>query len=215
MPSTGKVTHTTTRHKHLGPPPRNKIAHKNCRGPMQTRPAQRAGQTRMRKTLLALVMTALALTPAAPIAQTAQPEIGPETGLPLPRYVSLKTSGGRARRGPSTSHRVDWVFEHRNQPLRITGEFEHWRRVEDFEGEGGWVHYSQLSGVRTVMVRHDMAPMLSRPQLSAPEVALLETGVVAHIMECVPDWCRLSIDGTRGWVDRAALWGLHPDEVLD
>ena len=91
-------------------------------------------------------------------------------------------------------------------PLRVTAEFEHWRRIEDVEGQGGWVHYTQLSGVRTVLVMQDMAPMLSRPMDNAPEVALLEAGVVGRIMECAPVWCRLNIEGTRGWVNRAALW---------
>lgn len=162
-----------------------------------------------------MALVTLGLTPVSTMAQTEQPQVGTETGLPLPRYVSLKISSGRARRGPSTAHRVDWVFARRGMPLRVTGEFENWRRVEDSEGEGGWMHYSALSGVRTVLVSRDMTPMLSRPQLEAPQVAILETGVVAHIMECVTDWCRLSIDGTRGWADRSALWGIDPGEVLD
>ena len=120
-----------------------------------------------------------------------------------------------ARRGPSRSHRLDWVYTARGLPVRVTGEFEHWRRVEDSEGFGGWVHYSQLSGVRTVLVMQDMAPLRSRPMDNAPEVALLESGVVARIVECAPVWCRLNLDGTRGWVLRDALWGLEPDEVLD
>lgn len=148
-------------------------------------------------------------------ARTTAPSVGPETGLPLPRYVSLKTSAGRARRGPSDSHRVDWVFTRRDLPLRVTGEFEHWRRVEDSEGEGGWVHYSLLSGVRTVLVQRDMTPMRARPQPGAPEVAYLEAGVVARILQCAPEWCRLGADGQRGWVERAALWGLDPGETLN
>ena len=100
-------------------------------------------------------------------------------------------------------------------PLRVTAEFDNWRRVEDADGEGGWIHYSQLSGVRTVLITQDMAVMRSRPQPDAPEVARLESGVIAHIMECAPGWCRLSIDGTRGWVDRAAFWGVDPGEILN
>ena len=53
---------------------------------------------------------------------------------------------------PGLTHRVDWVFTRAGMPLKITAEYENWRRVEDFEGAGGWVHYSLLSGVRTVMV---------------------------------------------------------------
>lgn len=151
---------------------------------------------------------------AAQAAQPAQTR-GPETGLPLPRFVSLKTSEGRARRGPARTHRVDWEFVRRDMPLRVTAEFEHWRRVEDHEGHGGWMHYTLLSGVRTALVMQDMAPMRSRPAANAPEVALLEHGVIARILSCQADWCRLGVDGHRGWVARGALWGVDPQEVLD
>ena len=79
------------------------------------------------------------------------PNRGPVTNLPLPRYVSLKGGEGNARRGPSLSHRIDWVFRHPGMPLRVVAEFGHWRRVEDQDGAGGWVHYSLLSGVRTAI----------------------------------------------------------------
>lgn len=142
-------------------------------------------------------------------------ERGPETGLPLPRYVSLKSSEGRARRGPNRSHRVDWIYTLRDMPLRVTAEFEHWRRVEDHEGQGGWMHYSLLSGVRTALVMVDMTAMRSQPRDGASEVAHLERGVVARIMSCEPQWCRIRADNTRGWVPRDALWGIDPQEVLD
>ena len=72
---------------------------------------------------------------------------GPVTNLPLPRFVSLKASEANVRRGPSLDHRIDWVFRHRDMPLRVTAEFGHWRRVEDNEGQGGWIYYTLLSGV--------------------------------------------------------------------
>ena len=140
---------------------------------------------------------------------------GPETGLPLPRYVSLKTSEGRARRGPSRDHRVDWHFTRRDMPLRVTAEFEHWRRVEDAEGQGGWMHHSLLSGVRTALVMTDLSPMRARAYDSAAEVALLERGVIARILECQPEWCRLRVEGHRGWVQRSALWGVDAHEMRD
>lgn len=174
----------------------------------------------MRETPLALLAAiigalTIGLHPVEGRAQSAQPAVGASSGLPLPRFVSLKTSEARARRGPSLTHRVDWVYTRRNLPLRVTGEYEHWRRIEDAEGQGGWIYYTLLSGTRTVVVQQDLVAMRSRPQPHAPEVARLEAGVVAHIVECAPAWCRLSVDGSRGWVDRAALWGLDPDEVLD
>ena len=79
-------------------------------------------------------------------------DIGPITNLPLPRFVSLKASEGNVRRGPSLTHRIDWVFQRRDMPLKVTAEHGHWRRVEDRDGMGGWIHYSLLSGTRTVVV---------------------------------------------------------------
>ena len=143
------------------------------------------------------------------------PTLGPETNLPLPRYVSLKTSEGNVRRGPSLSHRIDWVFVREDMPLQITAEYGNWRRVVDREGLGGWVHYSLLSGSRTVIVDQDMLPLRSRPEPDAPEVALLETGVIARLGQCQIDWCRLTAGGYRGWAPKTALWGVGPDEILE
>ena len=143
------------------------------------------------------------------------PGIGPETNLPLPRFVSLKTDEGNVRRGPSLSHRIDWVFTREDMPLQVTAEYGHWRRVIDREGLGGWVHYSLLSGTRTVIVDQDMLPLLTRPEPDANVNALLELGVIARLHECEPDWCRISAGGYRGWVRKTAVWGVGPDEVLD
>ncbi len=140
--------------------------------------------------------------------------IGPETNLPLPRYVSLKAAEGNVRRGPSLSHRIDWVFVRRGMPLRVTAEYGHWRRVVDRDGLGGWVHYSLLSGARTVIVDARM-PIRSRPDAAAPETAILSPGVIARIDRCERDWCRLSARGYRGWAPKGAYWGVGADEVLD
>ncbi|MEM1352796.1 MAG: SH3 domain-containing protein, partial [Pseudomonadota bacterium] len=70
---------------------------------------------------------------------------GPVTNLPLPRYVSMKATEANIRRGPSLTHRIDWVFKLRDMPLRVTAEHGHWRRVEDPDGQGGWIHYSLIS----------------------------------------------------------------------
>ena len=143
------------------------------------------------------------------------PGRGSVTTLPLPRYVSLKTSEGNARRGPGLTHRIDWVFTRTGMPLRITAEFEHWRRVEDAEGVGGWVHYSLLSGVRTALVLLDMAEFRTLPDLNAPVVFQTEIGVIGRILHCEPGWCRMSVEGERGWVQSTALWGVGPDEIIE
>ena len=142
-------------------------------------------------------------------------ERGKETKLPIPRFVSLKAEEGNARRGPSLSHRIDWVFKRRNMPLRVTGEHGHWRRVQDRDGQGGWVHYSLLTGVRHVIVEADLTPMRVKPGTEAEVNAYAEAGVVARLGKCSAAWCRINAGGNRGWVEKSALWGVKPDEIRD
>lgn len=160
---------------------------------------------------------ALAETPASPpvVAAAAEQVRGEITNLPLPRFVSLKTSEGNARRGPGLTHRIDWVFTRPDMPLRITAEHENWRRVEDAEGAGGWVHYALLSGVRTVLITAPIADFHANPDNDSMVVLRAEDGVVAHVLECTPEWCRLSIDGQKGWVRKVAFWGVDPDEIIE
>lgn len=144
-----------------------------------------------------------------------QSDRGPVTNLPMPRFVSLKANEANVRRGPSLSHRIDWVFMRRDMPLRVIGEYSNWRRVVDREGMGGWVHYSLLSGNRTVIVDSDLLVLRSQPNPEANEVAMLELGVIADLGECNLDWCRLRAGGYRGWAEKSALFGVAADELRD
>lgn len=162
------------------------------------------------------VLLSFAVTVAILLAGTAQAEMrGQVTNLPIPRYVSLKASEGNVRRGPSLTHKIDWVFTRRDMPLRVTGEFGHWRRVQDRDGQGGWIHYTLLSGVRTVIVDRDLTAMHLKPDATAPVNAYAEAGVVARLGACVSGWCRISADGQRGWAPTESLWGVAPGELRD
>ena len=142
-------------------------------------------------------------------------DIGCVTNMPLPRFVSLKGDEGNARRGPGLTHRIDWVFTRAGMPLKITAEYENWRRVEDVEGAGGWVHYALLSSARTALVTQDMAELRNDPDTSATVIAQAELGVVGRILECNPGWCRLSIDGQRRRVLKSSIWGVNADEIIE
>jgi SH3-like domain-containing protein len=160
-----------------------------------------------------IVAVAVAVTCAS--AAFSEQRRGPVTNLPLPRYVSLKATKANVRRGPSLTHRIDWIFKRRDMPLVITAEHGHWRRVQDRDGAGGWVHYSLLSGSRTVIVEADMLPLNIRPAPDTPMTAQLELGVVAHLEKCAVDWCRITAGGYRGWARKTDIWGVGADEIRD
>ena len=143
------------------------------------------------------------------------PGKGAVTNLPLPRFVTLKSGDGNARRGPGLTHRIDWVFVKSGMPLRLTAEYENWRRVEDAEGFGGWVHYSLLSGTRSVLISQDMAEFRHIADPASEVVFQAERGVLGRLLECSVDWCRVTTNGEKGWILKTALWGVNPDEILE
>ena len=84
------------------------------------------------------------------VGETQRP-VGP-SGLPIPRFVSLKAEKVNVRRGPSSDHPVAWVFQRKGLPVEIVAEFENWRRVRDSDGEEGWILQNMLSGKRTAVI---------------------------------------------------------------
>lgn len=137
--------------------------------------------------------------------------LGPITGLPMPRFVSMKAVEGYARRGPSSTHRIDWVFKRRNMPLLLVDEYGQWRRVQDQEGAGGWMHFSLLSGNRSVIVQPETLELHRSPSRDARVSARLAEGVVAWLGECQDGWCEVEVQGAEGWAEQMALWGVMPE----
>ncbi len=171
---------------------------------------------------LALVLTIalLALSAAAPSPANAQSgaAVG-KSGLPVPRFVSLKASRVNVRVGPGQDYRVAWVFTRPGLPIEIIQEFDTWRRVRDSDGSVGWIFHSLLSGKRTGVVtpwgREEPTPIFARPGASVTVAAYLEPGVVAEVERCQDSWCRVSGRRFDGWIQQERLWGVYPDETID
>jgi SH3-like domain-containing protein len=177
----------------------------------------------MRKTVLAIALTALSLGPA--LAQ--EPPGGRRgTGLPVPRYVSLKTDRVNLREGPSKDNRTAWVYQRAGLPVEIVAEYETWRRIRDSEGTEGWVLHSLLSGRRTALVmpwaKDQTAPiaLLAEAGDGSGTVARLQPGVIVNVKSCTSTWCRVVvvIDNARdvdGYIHQDKLWGVYPDEKVE
>ena len=133
----------------------------------------------------------------------------------VPYWATIDTTELNMRVGPSREYRIDWVYKRRGMPLEVTAEYGHWRRVRDVDGAGGWVHYSLISGVRTVLVEEDMLELHSRPGDNMPVEAKLAVGVIAKLGDCTVDWCEISAGGYEGWAHKAALWGVDAEETRD
>jgi len=160
------------------------------------------------------ILSVVATLVFAGFATAQQASEGQVTGLPTPRFISMKSSSANVRRGPSTSNQVDWVLRHRGTPLVVLAEYQEWFRIEDVDGEGGWVHTKLLSQRRTVLVQEDLLALRATPSNSARKLARLEAGVVLRLVGCQPSWCEASIEGLTGWLPKTGIWGVLPEDVF-
>jgi SH3-like domain-containing protein len=148
------------------------------------------------------------------------PSTGSVSGLPIPRFASLRSDQVNMRVGPNTTFPIEWTFQRRDLPVMIVGEFQVWRRIRDVDGAEGWVHQSTLAGRRTVLVKPagaaDEIVLRRRGEDGASPVARMRPGVIARIRECEPTsaWCEVQVQGMRGFIKRAEVWGLLPDEEV-
>jgi SH3-like domain-containing protein len=167
----------------------------------------------IRVALAALLLAALAAGTARAGADV------PSSGLPVPRFVSLKTDRVNVRGGPDKDHDVAWIYTRIGWPVEIIGESDNWRRIRDSDGSQGWVYHSMLSGKRTAAVqlksKTDLAPLHAKPDAASPVTAQLQPGVLGALKRCTGSWCRLVGDGFDGWIEQNHLWGVYPDEKIE
>ena len=168
---------------------------------------------------LALFLAMSGLFASGTPAHATQALVGIETGLPLPRFVSLKAGQVNVRVGPSRSHPVLWEYQRKGMPVEVIAEFEHWRRIRDADGDIGWIFHSLLDGRRKALVlpTADGEPLMlyALPTDNSEIAAAAEPGVVAKLEACRDDWCRISAGGYAGWTVKDTLWGTYPEDSFE
>lgn len=159
----------------------------------------------------AATQTAETIEAASPVA-----EKGADSGLPLPRFVSLAADKVNARTGPGSRYPIAWQYQRRGLPVEVVAEYEYWRRIRDHDGTETWVHKNLTSGKRFAVVDGTVRSLFKKPDSAADVLLTAEPGVMARLRKC-PDlaWCQVEIAGTKGWIPRSHLWGLYPSETFD
>jgi SH3-like domain-containing protein len=137
------------------------------------------------------------------------------SGLPIPRFASLRSDEVNVRTGPGTRYPVDWVFKRKAMPVEIVAEYENWRKIRDWQGASGWVHQSLLTGKRSFIVPSKVVSLHRTPALAAEVVAKLDPEVTGEIQSCSGDWCRVKVSGMSGWLERSDLWGVYKSEPIN
>ena len=136
------------------------------------------------------------------------------SGLPVPRFVTLKSDDVNMRAGPGTEYPVLWHYRKEGLPLRVEAEFGVWRKVVDHDGTTGWMHHSVVSLKRLALVTASSARIHAEPDDATALVAVAERNALLELQSCPTQWCRVNAGEVRGWVSRTALWGLIEGEIL-
>ncbi len=145
------------------------------------------------------------------------PDVGPNSGLHLPRYAALKSDQVNMRAGPGERYPILWTYQRRDLPVKIEHELDIWRQVEDMDGIKGWMQEGFLSGHRSFVVTGTEDRVLRADAADTAEaVAILKPGVVGRIRACDAgkDWCQVSVQDYRGWLKRSDFWGADPGEAI-
>ena len=137
------------------------------------------------------------------------------SGLPVPRFASLRSDDVNVRSGPGTRYPVEWVFQRKNMPVEVVAEFATWRKLRDWQGTSGWVHQSMLGGIRTVVVAGKQVSLLRTPETDSAPLAKVETSVLGELLSCKDSWCRVRVNDFKGWVPRRDIWGVYPTEKIE
>jgi SH3-like domain-containing protein len=135
--------------------------------------------------------------------------------LKVPRFVSLHADKVNLRTGPGRRYPIEWVLTRKDMPVEIIAEFEHWRRIREWDGTTGWVEEHMVDGKRFAIVeRGGDRPLYATPNSASAIVAWAEPGAIARLDECNGPWCRIEAAGTSGWIRRDDVWGAYPEEKV-
>ena len=147
--------------------------------------------------------------------QVCHADIGKETGLEIPRYVSLKSNDANIRVGPSMNYPIEIKYITKNYPLKIIEEYEEWRKVEDFKKNSGWIHKSLITGTRTgIVLSSDNKTIKLLNTLDGNVIGEIGKGNIVFLEKCKIDWCLVSSGNYKGWIDKKNIWGVKEKEII-
>ncbi len=146
-----------------------------------------------------------------------QSAVNTPSGLPLPRFVSLRANQVNMRSGPGKRYPVVWIYQKRGLPVEVVAEYDTWRKIRDPEGSEGWVHRNMLSGQRTLIAMGGPRLVRADPSPESAAVAQVNPGVLGKLLNCPStlDYCRVDIGGYLGWLPRDAFWGVYKGEFVE
>ena len=122
-------------------------------------------------------------------------------------FLSLKKNKVNVRYGPSFSSPIKFVYKKINLPLKQIDKKENWRRVVDLKNNSGWIHWSQLKPINSV-INIENKILFEKPTIFSKPIAKIINGRLLVIEKCSDGWCKIKSDKYKGWIKNDNIWGL-------
>ena len=133
-----------------------------------------------------------------------------------PYWASIASGQAMMRTGPGRNYPGLWLYQRRDLPVRVVQVYTIWRKIEDPDGQQGWMLVTMLSDKRSAIVRPGAPRELHNKPDAASHVAYqAEPGVVGRIEKCRDGWCRMTVAKHEGYVAVSDIWGLNDGESVD
>ena len=141
--------------------------------------------------------------------------IGSNTGLEIPRYVSLKNNDANIRVGPSINYPIKLKYIVQDFPLKISEEYNDWRKVSDFQNNYGWLHKSLIKGERSGIINTSKKNVRFYNTINGKIIGEINNGTIIKLKKCKINWCQISKNNITGWVIKKNIWGVEKKEVFN
>jgi SH3-like domain-containing protein len=133
-----------------------------------------------------------------------------------PYWASIASGEAMMRTGPGRNYPGVWLYKRRDLPIRVIQVYPNWRKIEDPDGDQGWMLVTLLSDRRTGIVKPgEPRNVHAKADANSPIRYRAEHGVVGHLEKCDGRWCRIVIGQRKGWISQGEIWGVGEGEVFD
>ena len=122
-------------------------------------------------------------------------------------FHSLKKSKVNVRYGPSFDSPVKYIYKKINFPIKQIDVKENWRRIIDFKNNSGWIHWSQLKRINSIIVLEDKI-LFTKPSKFSKPIAKIQKGKLLILNKCEKHWCKIKSGKLKGWIKTDNVWGI-------
>ena len=123
------------------------------------------------------------------------------------KFMSLKKDKVNVREGPSKDYAIKFVYKKKFLPVQILDTWDNWKKIKDFQNNGGWVHVALLSGKKTAINKTKNSILFSSNTIYSKPIARVDRGRLLFIKKCAHEWCKVVSENYSGWIKKEFLWG--------